>query len=171
ESQLPKTLQVTVDSVANIDDYEQPLKVEYSIKGSLGTVTGKRLVLPVDVFVMEDKPVFPHATRTQAVYFHYPELVRDATRINFPAGMTVEAAPASSTAAIKGRSAYSLDITSAPTSITVRRSFAYNDIIFNRDEYPELRNFYSQLETKDHDSVVLKSSATAPAASTPAGGN
>jgi hypothetical protein len=167
EAQIPKSLQIEVGTITDIDNYEKPLQVEYTVKGTLGTVTGKRMIIPVDIFVAESKPAFTHEKRELAVYFEYPELIRDATRINFPASMSVEAAPTSSSASIKNRALYQLEITPAPTSITVRRTFGFNDIVVKQEEYQELRTYYQQFETKDHDSIVLK---TAASPSTPAAG-
>jgi hypothetical protein len=156
EDHLPKSLQVSVTDIKDIDDYEKPLAVDYKVKGTLGTPTGKRLLLPVDVFLTQQKPAFPHDKRELAVYFHYPELVKDAMRINFPKNMSLEAAPASSTLGIKGSSTYTMSVTPAPDNITSRRTFAYNEILYKPDDYTGLRTFYNQFEAKDQESIVLK---------------
>jgi len=165
EKELPKSLQVELTTITNLEDYEKPLQVQYTVKGTLGIVTGKRIILPVELFVAEEKPAFTHEERTQAVYFKYPQLTRDAVRLNFSESCSIEAAPASSSLSIKGLSAYSMEVTPAPTSITVRRTFAFNDIFVTKDGYPALRTYYQQFESKDHDSVVLKiGAASSPAA-------
>ena len=56
-----------------------------------------------------------------------------------------------------------------PWERTNRRTFAFNDIIIKKEEFPELRSFFQKFEAKDHDSIVLK--VNTPSASTPAGGN
>ena len=59
EDRLPKSLDVTVGSVQNLEDYEQPLKVSYGVKGDLGIVTGKRLIVPADIFESGSAATFP----------------------------------------------------------------------------------------------------------------
>ena len=168
EESLPKTLQPTVDSMTNLDDYEKPLLVEYKVVGTLGTPTGKRLVLPVDLFTAQSRATFPDEKRDLAVYFHYPQIVQDALRINLPKNLTLEATPASSKFDIKGIGTYSMNIEPAATNVTVRRTYAFNDILTPVAGYPTLHTFYSQFEAKDQDSIVLKQAAVESAG---AGGN
>jgi hypothetical protein len=79
--------------------------------------------------------------------------------------MTLEAAPASSSLQMPNRATYDLSVTSStPTSFTTRRHYIFASVIVPVTEYGGLRNFYSQLETKDHDSVVLKMPAVTASA-------
>jgi len=83
--------------------------------------------------------------------------------------MTLEAAPASSKFDIKGSALYTMGVTPAPNNVTSRRMFINGDILVPPAEYAGLRSFYSQLEAKDQESIVLKqvpvesSSITPPA--------
>jgi hypothetical protein len=156
EEHLPKSLEVSVTDIKDIDDYEKPLSVDYKVKGTLGTPTGKRLLLPVDVFLTQEKPAFPHEKRELAVYFHYPEVVKDAMRINYPKNMSLEASPASSTLGIQGSTTYTMTVTPAPNNVTSRRTLAYNTILYKPSDYTGLRTFYNQFEAKDQENIVLK---------------
>ena len=156
ENHLPKTLDVTVSSIKDIDDYEKPLSVDFDVKGTLGTPTGKRLLLPVDIFMAQSTASFPHEKRDLAVYFHYAQAVQDAVRIYLPKNLTVEAAPASSKFDIKGSAIYSMTVAPATDNITSRRTYVFNDIVTPPADYASLRSFYSQFEAKDQESVVLK---------------
>ncbi len=51
EDMVPKSLQVKVDKIENLTEYEQPLKVSYEVTGTLGTHMGKRVILPSDIFL------------------------------------------------------------------------------------------------------------------------
>lgn len=170
EHMLPKSVEVKDVSVANLDDYEQPLKVSYTIGGTAGTWAGKRLILPADLFLANTVATFPHEKRDIAVYFHYPQLVQDALRINFPPGLSVEAAPSPAKFTFEKLGLYAMTVTPAPTNFTTRRDFAYNTVMFLPTEYPTLRTFYSQFEANDRQSVVIKVAAPATTAtsSTPA---
>jgi len=156
EQRLPKTLEVRVTDVRNIDDYEKPLLIDYEVKGSLGKITGKRLVIPAELFASESVAVFPHDKRELAVYFEYPANIQDAIRIRLPKNLVVEANPASSKFNFKESGVYSFNVTPEADNITVRRNFAFASVVVPTEKYQDLREFYSQFEAKDKDSVVLK---------------
>jgi hypothetical protein len=167
EDMLPKSLEVKVLSIQDLDAYEKPLAVSYEVNGSLGTATGKRLVLPVDLFEAASTPAFPHEKRELAVYFRYPEVRQDALRIKFTKGFAVEAVPEPAKFAIPSRETYSLTVESTPTSFTTRRTFADGDVLVKPEEYAELRKFHSQFEGKDQESVVLKAAPPQTASVSP----
>ena len=60
---------------------------------------------------------------------------------------------------------YSMSAASTSKSITVRRTYVLGDTIFLVKDYPDLRSFYSKLETKDQESIVL---TAAPVSAKPA---
>ncbi len=161
EAIIPHTLEIKNVTVANINDYENPLKVTYTVEGTVGSWTGKRLVIPADLFLVNHKATFPHEKREIAVDFNYPEWTRDALRINFPSTFTIEAAPPTAKYSFQKLAAYGMTVESAPTSFTTRRDYAFGDVIVLPNEYSQLRTFYSQLETNDQQSIVLKSTGGA----------
>jgi hypothetical protein len=160
EGILPQGMQIKVASVEKLADYEQPLTVNFAVTGELGSSTGKRLLLPADIFEVNAKPSFTHEKRETPVAFSYPSTVMDAVRINFPATLSVESLPTSDKFRMRDVAAYEMTTASTPTSITTRRNYLLGEVIFMTKEYPELRTFYSKMETKDQESVVL---TTAPA--------
>jgi hypothetical protein len=170
QEMLPKTLEVKVATISPMDDYEKPLAVKFTTTGSLGTMTGKRVVLPVDLFTVGNSATFPHEKREAAVYFHYASVTRDALRINLPPTLTPEALPEGTKFTMADEGGYVLNITSGPNQFTTRRDMALNSILVLPADYPKLRSFYTQFEAKDQESVVLKpapqnASSTTPAAS------
>ncbi len=171
EALLPHSLEVKDVTVANLADYENPLKVTFTVEGTVGSWTGKRLVVPADLFLVNHKAAFPHEKREIAVDFEYPSQTRDALRVNFPSNFSVEAAPSAAKYSFPQRAAYGMTVDSTATNFTTRREYAFNDIYVLPAEYPQLRTFYSQFETNDQQSIVLKSTLAGPtttASSTPA---
>ncbi|HSY37028.1 MAG TPA: transglutaminase domain-containing protein [Acidobacteriaceae bacterium] len=167
EEMVPKSLQVKVDKIENVAEYEQPLKVSYDVTGTLGTHTGKRILMPSDVFLSGESTPFAEEKRQQAVYFHYPRYVQDAQRINLPATMSVEALPDTARFDLPKQEAYTLAITGDAKGFTTRRNYVQGELLVMPKDYDTLRKFYAQFESKDQESVVLKA-APAVAAS---GGN
>ncbi len=156
EGRIPHSLQVKVSQLSNLTDYEQPLKVAYDVTGTLGTPTGKRLLLPADLFESGSEATFVQDKRLTPVDFQYPQSVMDALRVNFKSGFDVEAVPKDDKYALGKFAIYSQSVESAPTSFTTRRTYLMGEVLFSQQQYPDLRTFYSQMQTKDKESVVLK---------------
>ncbi len=170
EDMLPKTLEVNVTSIENLADYVKPLAAHFEVKGTLGTVTGKRMILPADVFAAENVPTFPHEKRELPVYFEYPQTVADAMKLNFPASMSVEAVPEVTKELFQKSAQFDMAAVTAGNSVTVRRNYVANLIVVEVKDYNDLRAFYAKIESKDKDSIVLKM-PTESASNAPGGGN
>jgi hypothetical protein len=161
ERMLSAGLEIEVGSIEGLQDYEKPLSVTFWVKGGVGSSTGKRMLLPGDVFVTNEKAIFPHEKRNLPVYFQYPSLVQDVTRIKFPAGFGVESLPSKVTLPYAKSAFYSLEAEVNSTSVTVKRQMGIGNVVFPTTEYADLRSFYGTLETKDQEPVVLKLAAAA----------
>ena len=155
EHLVPKGMEVKLSSIDNLADYEQPLVANFEVKGHLGSSTGKRVLIPGDLFEASSIPKFPQEKREFPVLFSYPYIVQDAIRIDFPATLSVESLPARDAIKFRTFAGYDMTITSTPTSFTTRRNFILGEILYPLNEYPDLRSFYSRMETKDQESVVL----------------
>ena len=166
---VPALMEVKVQSVDNLTDYEKPLVANFEVKGGLGTPTGKRMILPADVFLTENVATFPHEKREMPIYFQYPQSVLDAVRIKFPATMSLEATPTDTKMSFQDMGMYTLTAAPAANSVTVRRSYLFNSVLVALTDYGALRNFYTQMETKDKESVVLKVAPQSAAVVEPGG--
>jgi hypothetical protein len=167
EDMVPKSLQVKVGKIENMTEYEQPLKVSYDVTGTLGTHTGKRVILPSDIFLSGSSATFTDEKRQQAVYFHYPRSLQDAQRLNVPDTMSVEALPNTARFDLPNQEAYTLSVVGDGKGFTTRRNHIQAELLVMPKDYDALRKYYAQFESKDQESVVLKA-APAVAAS---GGN
>jgi hypothetical protein len=163
EDEIPKSLDIKMAGVKNLEDYEKPLEISYTVSGTLGTPTGKRLLLPMDLFTAATPATFPHEKREQAVYFPYPQLVQDAERIKYPQGMTPEGVPPAEKFKYQDVEAYNVSVSVDATSFTTHRDRVQAETIVPVKDYASLRQYYSQFESKDKESVVLKVDAAAVA--------
>jgi hypothetical protein len=163
ERLMPQGIELKVTSIDKVDDYEQPLVANLEVKGTLGSSTGKRVLLPGDIFEANAKPSFPQAKRDIPVYFQYPHMTQDAVRIHFPATLAVESLPVADKTTFEKSIAYALSTESATDSFTVRRNYILGDILINPPAYANFRAFYSKMENKDQESVVLTTAKAAPA--------
>jgi hypothetical protein len=166
---LPASMDVQIASIQQLDNYEQPLIVNLTVKGPIGSAAGKRLLVANDIFLSNTKPAFPHEKREIPVYFHYPYYQQDVVRVIFPQTIKLESAPSEQELQFQNFAIYKLTSNSTPNSVTVRRDFILGELVFMPNEYPNLRAFYNKFETKDQESIVL--TAAAPAAAKPVTGN
>jgi hypothetical protein len=163
EEMMPAGMDVTVKSIDNATAYEQPFKVSYDVSGHIGNATSSRLLLPADIFLVNEKPTFVHEKRETAVYFNYAEMLQDAMRITYPAGYTLESSPQAVNTMFQKRAAYDLRVKADPGAITIWRNFTQGDILVEVKDYNELRGFYTKLESSDQNNIVLKAGGDSPA--------
>jgi hypothetical protein len=156
QAMVPETLNVQVTGISGLAEYEQPLKVSVAVTGTLGTVAGKRRVVPADLFVSRLTTPFPERSRQLAVYLRYPEAVQDAVRIVLPAGWTVEASPDAAKLELPQRALYDLGVTAAAGSFTTRRHSVEGVSFVPAAEYAAVRDFFGKRTAADQGSVVLK---------------
>jgi hypothetical protein len=64
---------------------------------------------------------------------------------------------------------YSVLTSSTATSVTVQRNYSLGEIVYLPKDYPELRGFYSKMETKDQESVVLTTAPVTASKTVPTG--
>lgn len=160
EEMMPGGTEAKVTEMVGLKGDEAPLKVTYSVSGTLGSMAGSRVVLPSDVFVSTKAPVFPHTHRDQAVYFPYAEMVQDAVRVTYPATFTVEAVPGDQKLQYKQGAAYAVKSKVAGNAVTVWRDLTVAEFYYPLEDFAELRKFYTDFEHMDHGSIVLKRVAT-----------
>jgi hypothetical protein len=134
EAQLSATFQVNIPSFASS--------------------TGKRLLVPSNLFQGAQTQPFAHGERKQPVYFDYPYYAVDDVKISFPAGMRVENLPQNQPLKTDF-SFYKVERSSSGNSFSVNRDFAMGGIAFIQQDYPQLKKFFEGVSTGDSESVVL----------------
>jgi len=156
EHLMPNDMEVKVGSIEHLEDYEEPLTVTFNLKGPVGSATGKRLIIPGDIFEANARPTFPHEKRDIAVYFNYADITQDAMRIVYPASLTLESQPEKADFLYTHTAEYNMSSKTSTNSLTMFRNFIRAEIIFLPKEYPDLRAFFNKFETKDQEPIVLK---------------
>ena len=160
---LPGGMDIKIKTLDGLDDYEKPLVAIFDVSGGMGNATSTRLLLPSDVFMVNNKPAFTHEKRDIPIYFEYGEIRQDVMRIGLPPTFSIETLPKKEEYAVKGAMSYAVQIDSTPQSFTVRRDFVLGPIMYPATEYPTIRTFYNQFETKDQEPIVLKVGTVAAA--------
>jgi len=160
---LPPDIELKPMSIGKLEDYEEPMTAAFELKGKIGSVTGKRILIAGDLFESNSKPMFSQEKRQLAVMLWYPFIDSDAIRINLPAGFTVEGVPPAATIQLPNKASYVMQAAADAKGVTIRRDLSVGSVFYKPDEYPNLRKFYSKFEAKDQEPVILKVAPTASA--------
>lgn len=156
EHMMPNGMEVKVGTIEHIQDYEQPLTVTFQVKGQIASSTGKRLIVPSDIFETNTTPAFPHEKRDMAVYFEYPVAIQDAFRITYPATLNLESQPVDVDLPLGKTAAYTMNAKASSNSLTVYRNLTRGEFVYLPADYADLRAFYNKFETKDQEPIILK---------------
>jgi hypothetical protein len=68
---LPADSEVALSNVPNWDEIETHLATEFSISCPLAVGAGKRWIVPVHLFQVNEKPRFPASERVNSISFDY----------------------------------------------------------------------------------------------------
>ena len=165
EAALPGGMDVKVAGVENLKDFDKPLKVTFEVKGYVASSTGRRLLVPADLFEVNAKPRFTQPQREIAIDMHYPRNDQDAVRYTFPEGLVVESSPEAAKEKLLSSALFDLRSVKGKNSVTSYRNLAMAQAIFLPNEYGDLKGFYDKLETKDQETIVLtRAAGTVPVA-------
>ena len=155
EGILPGGMDVRVTKVENLNDADKPLTITYEVKGSIGSPTGRRLLIVSNLFEVNTKPKFHENKRELAVDMRYPSIVQDAVRLKLPASLGIESLPAEREAEIAGSAKYTASSKKAESAVTLYRNLSIGTTIFTAADYPNLRTFFGKLEAGDQEALVL----------------
>ncbi|MGB7264514.1 MAG: DUF3857 and transglutaminase domain-containing protein, partial [Terracidiphilus sp.] len=94
ENIVPEGVEAHVDHFLAMDQPDSILLAVVKVKGSLGTATAKRLLLPGFFFdTRSHQPFVDEEKRLEPVDMHYADRVTNVITYHLPAGITVEGAP------------------------------------------------------------------------------
>lgn len=159
---LPEGVQADFDHFLSLEDYPSNLIAIVKISGSLGTVTGKHLVLPA--FLFQSRASHPFVTREARsipVDLHYPWMEEDDATYDLPPGFIVESIPQDAEIPWPDHATLKINSSTENGSISVRRIMTSNVILLDATEYPNLHDFYLKIATADQQQLVLTRSPTA----------
>lgn len=162
EGLVPDGVEAHVDHFLSLDNPDTNLMAMVKLKGTLGTATSKRLLLPAYFFEARGRtPFVNQEKRLEAVDMHYGEQVAEKITYRLPDGVTVEGAPPDAKILWAGHAAYVTKAVSTPGQIEIDRTMARAFSQAKPAEYQDLRGFYQKVAAADQQQLVL--TMTAPA--------
>jgi hypothetical protein len=162
ETLVPDGVEAHVDHFLGLADPESGLMAVVNVKGSLGTATTKRLLLPGFFFEAQGHTPFVSQEKRQvAVDMHYGNRVSEEIKYHLPAGLAVEGAPPDTSIPWTGHAAYVTKTQQAPGEVSISRTLARAFTEAKPEEYQDLRGFYQKVAAADQQQLVLTTSAPA----------
>ena len=157
---LPQGVSGEVDKFQGLDTSTGYLSASVQVSGQLGSVTGKRLLLPGFFFSQGARPQFvTEDKRETPVDLHYAEQIIDDVIYHLPAGYSVESAPQPAQLPWPDHAALVVKTQPSPGSIDIKHIYARAFVLLDAKEYPALRDYYQKLATTDQQQLVLAAGA------------
>ena len=159
---LPGGATFELTSIANWNDTSLPLHVEGTITNArMGSSSGRRLIVPIEVFQTSFKTTFEPQRRVNPVYFSFRFEEKDDVKIHCPAGYKIETIPPRKVINPGTAMAYEITPGEDGGGIEVKRHFTLSDIHYPVDSYAALRSFFNLVKSDDEAQVVFQNVETA----------
>lgn len=158
---LPGGSEVTLTQVPNWDNPALPMVAVFKVSGPLATSAGKRRIIPVHVFEVNESSRFPATERANPIYFYNPSCTFDEVHITIPPGTSVESLPPNDTIHLSYALYDSAQKMEQPTIISSTRTMIMAGLAFPKDNYKEVKSFYDKASADDGQQVLLKAAAHA----------
>ncbi len=153
---LPLTLNAEIAGIKGMETSEGYLQVTANVSGTLGTVTGKRLLLPAFPFSSGSPEQFAsEESRESPVDMHYAEQVIDDVVYHLPAGYAVQGAPQAAQMPWPEHADLVIKVAANANTLDVRHTFARAFVLLDAKEYPALHDYYAKIAVNDQQQVVL----------------
>lgn len=155
-SDLPNGIEVDFDHFLDLDDFESPLMAIVKVSGTMGTFTGKRMILPGLFFEsVASHPFVAEAKRITPIDVHYASMEQDRVTYRLPPGFTIESTPKSTDVTWARYAQLRINSTPEADTVEVARAFARGFIILGPESYNDLHDFYLKLAAADQQEIVL----------------
>lgn len=157
EQIVPDGIEAHVDHFLGMDKPDLNLMAVVKVKGSMGAVTSKRLLLPGFFFESGGHtPFVKEEKRLTPVDMKYAERITDQVAYHLPAGVSVEGAPQDGDISWQGHAVCVVKTKSTPGELIVARSLARGFAMAKPEEYQDLRGFYAKVASNDGQQIVLR---------------
>ncbi len=162
ERVVPEGVEAHVDHFLSIDEPYTSLMAVVNLKGSIGTATAKRLILPGFFFETRGQaPFVNEEKRLEPVDMHYGDRVTDQVVYHLPDGVVVEGAPQDENIGWQGHALLVAKSATQPGEIIIAQTLTVAFTMVKPEEYQDLRGFYQKVAAADQQQLVLTTSPSA----------
>jgi hypothetical protein len=156
---LPQGISGEVVNVQGLSTSTGYVSVSAKVSGQLGTVTGKRVILPAFFFSTHGEEFVTEEKRESPIDLHYAEQVIDDAVYHLPAGLVVESAPQAQQLPWPEHAALVIKTQPGAGVIDIKHIFARASVLLEAKEYPALREYYQKVAVTNQQQVVLSAAA------------
>ena len=153
---LPGGSEIVMTKVPKWDDTESGFAAEFKVSGPLATSAGKRSMVPVHFFQVNEKPKFPSTQRVNTVYMAYPYREIDEVHITLPPGTDPPDLPHDELVKLDFALYKTTQKMESPSVIFSRRDMAINGVMFPVAVYKDVKDFYDKIKAGDDQPALLK---------------
>jgi hypothetical protein len=158
---LPDGVSVDFSGFDGLDNYETNLVATATLSGTIGSGTGKRLILPGVFFESRGhRPFVAQEIRTTPIDLHYAVMEEDNVTYRLPRGVGVDSTPSATNISWGDHALLQIRTAAKDGSIQVTRNLVRNSTVLDAGYYPMLRNFYLKMSDADQQQIVLSRSTT-----------
>jgi hypothetical protein len=159
---LPQGVNGEVIGTQGLDTSAGYVSVTAKVSGSLGSMSGKRIVLPGFFFSTGAHPAFvADDHRESPIDLHYAGQVIDDVVYHVPAGYSVEGAPQPAQLPWPDHAVLVVKTQQGAGTIDIKHIFARAFVVLDTKEYPALRDYYQKIASTDQQQVVLSRASIA----------
>jgi hypothetical protein len=156
KSWLPADSDVELTNTPDWDSTEGHLATEFKISCALAVAAGKRWVVPLHLFQVNEKPRFSASERVNSVYFDYLSREIDEVHVKLPPQLEVESLPPNDNVRLD----YALYKTDqkqeAGNAVMTVRDLTVAGLAFPPNMYKEVKGFFDKVKAGDDQPVVAK---------------
>jgi transglutaminase-like putative cysteine protease len=161
EGIIPDGIEAHLDHFLGLDNPNTVLMAAIKVKGTLGTSTSKRLLLPATFFESRQHMSFVSVEKRQeSVDMRYADRLDEDVLYHLPEGVVLEGAPKDSQVPWQAHAVYGLKTTTQPGVVTVSRHIVRAFAMAKPQEYQDLRGFYQKVAVADQQQLVLTTSTS-----------
>jgi hypothetical protein len=153
---VPPGVEIKFDHFLGLDDFQSLLMAILNVRGSMGTATQKRLMLPTSFFQFGSKPVFVDQKRQAPIDLYYPYQTSDQVVIDLPEDLHVESMPKDEKIMFPQNGVMQVAVKVDANKLTYSRVFALANVFFDPKEYEAVRGFYEKVAAKDQEETILQ---------------
>lgn len=160
-AELPMGVDAHLTHFVGLADWKSVLAAQFEVSGAMGTVTGKRVILPSSFFQeAKDNPNFSSSTRQTAIYLQYAYARQDTVSIALPHNLEIESIPQDMKLPFPNNGLYSANYALKDNTYTATRLIILANFLFQPSDYSALRDFYQKINGEDQEQAILKVNTT-----------
>jgi len=157
KDELPEGIEARIDHIIGLTDYNSVLMIVVELSGSMGTKTGKRMLVPAQFFEASAKSLLVESKRANPIDLYFPYAKQDNVVIHLPPSVEIESAPKEVELTLPHNALYRSSFKKGPGKLEASRLFLFGNVLYRADEYSALKDFFQKVNANDQEQLILQS--------------